>query len=405
MPLPLDLHEAQSLILKQVKTTPPETVPLTMAFRRIPCASFTAQSPGPTFNLSLRDGYVITRHDLEKLREQQHLRLKITGELAAGCPDMLPLSRGGAIHIMTGAPIPKGGCQVLPLEHCRTDGDFITVSTLPPPTHTYIKKKGADFRKNKLLLKAGQPLEAEHLALLAETGNAEISVFQQPRIAILSTGSELTYPARLPLQHGQVFNSNRFLLDGLIRQAGGLPFGLDTAADDVDQLCDRLRRSLSSAVQMVISTGGMGPGKYDLVPEAVEKLGGRILYRALNIRPGKATLLAIIDTVLFFSLPGSPPAVRLLFSELVRPAILMAQGCSRTLPDVHKAALSETVRLGQKGMLQLKGGRLTVRQQGLTVRPARQTEPINCIMVLPPHRQNFKSGEKLTVHTDNLSIR
>lgn len=398
MTIPLDLQEAQDLILEQTGAIDRETVELREGLGRISASDIRSPRPRPGFNTSLRDGYVITAFDLEKLRGGQGPHLKIRGEVVAGCSDLLRVSPGETIRITTGAPVPRGGCQVLPFEHCRTDGDFI-IPYSPLPDLPHIKKRGADAPQNTLLLKAGVPIEAEHLAMLAEAGNTRIPVFQRPQIAILCTGSELIAPNHQP-RHGQVVNSNRFLLDGLVRQAGGLPVGLDNAADDLGQICGQLRPMLSSGVIMVVTTGGMGPGKYDLTAQAVERLGGRILYRSLNMRPGKATLFAIIDDVLLFGLPGPPPAVRLLFSELVRPAIRKAQGCSNTLPNRHRAELSESVILKRNGLLHLRGGRLSIRQHGMAVRPARQTEPVNCIMALPPHRRNFKAGEKIWVHTD-----
>ena len=149
---------------------------------------------------------------------------------------------------------------------------------------------------------------------------------------------------------------------------------------------------------MVVTTGGVGPGKYDLVAETFKRLGVTILYNSLKVRPGKSTLFGIKSQTLFFGLPGPPPAVRLLFNELLRPALLKAQGFNKTLPQAIRATITEPLTISQPGTLSLKGAVLSSLKGTFIIRPARKTEAINAVILIPPHRRYIQKGELVTVH-------
>ena len=276
--------------------------------------------------------------------------------------------------------------------------DGFLETSAPAQPGGYIRPLGSELAAGQLILEQGAPVRPEHLPLLAEAGLSSLAVARRPKVAVLCTGSELLEVASSPRQ-GEIIGGNRFLLGALIEEAHGLPCPGALVPDRPQELHHALRRILDDEVDLVLTTGGMGPGKYDLVAEALAKLGVDLMYHSLLVRPGKATLFGRLRNTLFFALPGPPPAVRLLFEELVRPALLQAQGHRRPLPPLLQATLTRPITLSRRGLLNLKGGVLTSKRSRLWVRPAERLEPLNAILLIPPHRRRLKEGEAVMLHS------
>lgn len=387
MPDQLDLAQARRLIVSHVAALAMEEIPLVEACGRICGEALTASLPIPHFRQSAMDGFALRRQDCAPGRQ-----LPIISEIAAGSTREHGVARHTAIRIMTGGRVPKPCDQVVPFEECREENGLL--STLRPPGASHIRQVGTDVKKGQRIIKAGEVITPGHMHLAATAGAQTIRVHQRPRAAILCTGSELVDDKPLP---GQVISGNRFLLAGLIAQGGGLVSDAATVKDDTDAIARRLAE-MARRADLVITTGGMGPGKYDLVAQALHRLGVTIHYRALKLRPGKATLFGTKDNTLFFGLPGPPPAVRLLFHELVQPALLALQGRKKTGPRGLRAELSEELAIKQKGLLNLKGGILTLANGRCQVRPAHRHEAASCIILVPAHRRRLKKGELVTIH-------
>lgn len=396
---PLNLREAQKVILGKTRSTNMETIALQDALWSVPYKNIKARIPVPPFPQATMDGFAVASGDIKKASPGKPIHLKIVGEVPAGRTDIPGFKHGETLRIMTGGMVPPGADQVIPFEQCHeNNGAIIVTGTGPPGAH--IRKPGSDLKKNQLIVKAGIPLKPDHLPILATAGISKIDVYAKPKVGILCTGSELVDISRKP-RSGQIISSNRFLLGSLVKEANGIPFDLGMVPDRIDDIAKTLGEQLSRDFQIIVTTGGMGSGKYDLVAKAVKKIGVTILYQSLNIRPGKATLFGILGKTLFFGLPGPPPAVRILFNDLLRPALLKAQGHHQPQPPPVRAALSEPIALKQKGIVNLKCGVMINKHGRVFVRQARKHEPINCIIVVPPHRRNLKKGEMVTVHPAN----
>ncbi len=383
----LDLTQARKLIVSHSPALAIEGIPLLTACGRICATSLAASMAIPHFRQSAMDGFALRRQDCVEGQE-----LPIISEIAAGSTKEHKVKARTAIRIMTGGRVPDPCDQVIPFEECRESKGML--SDLHQPSRSHIRKVGTDVKKGHRIISAGEVITPGHMHLAATAGAQTISVHARPRVAVICTGSELVDDNPLP---GQVISGNRFLLAGLISTCGGLISGAATVKDKIGTITNSLKE-LAEQADLVITTGGMGPGKYDLVAQALDNLGVTIHYRSLKLRPGKATLFGTRNGTLFFGLPGPPPAVRLLFHELVHPALLALQGRTNPEPKSLRAELTEELAIKQKGLLNLKGGILTLANGRCQVRPAGRHEAASCIILVPAHRRCLKKGELVTIH-------
>lgn len=288
--------------------------------------------------------------------------------------------------------MPEDCEQVIPFEFCREQDNSIVIEQVP--SRSYIRRVGTDVSQGQKIIAAGEPVTPGHMHLAATATIKDIQVFTIPRIGILCTGSELVDEDP---KLGQIISGNRFLLTGLAKLAGAEVVKASTVQDNMNDIRQQLE-VMAAQADIVITTGGVGPGKYDLVGQAMQQNGISILYSSLDLRPGKCTLFGRREKTLFFALPGPPPAVRLLFHELVHPAILATQGNHSQAPRAIKAHLTKELAIKQTGILNLKGGMVSVRKGLCLVRPALRFEAANCIILVPAHRRTLKKGELVTIH-------
>lgn len=392
----LTLPAAQALLRRQLRPTAATEVPLAEALGRIPVAPIRAHLAVPACNQSTRDGFAVRSRDLGHASAASPATLTIQGEIAAGDTTSHRLGRGETVRIMTGAPLPSGADAVVPFEEVQETDGAIRLNR-PLPRHANLRLAGADCRAGQVLLKAGQAIAPYDLARLAPAGVEHLAVHASPRVGYLCTGSELA-ENRATLRPGQVVSGNRPLLQALIRQGGGAPVDLGTVPDTVEALAAALTNAKARGLHLCLTTGGMGPGKYDLVQRTLLRLGARILYHHLKVRPGKATLAALLDGLLYIALPGPPPAVHLLFHELVAPLLRAMQGERQPLPRRVEATLAEAVRVRQSGMLHLKEAVVTSAGASLSARLPRPGERPNAILLVPASRKELAAGDRVALH-------
>jgi molybdopterin molybdotransferase len=398
----LALKAAQRLILGLAQPVTAETIALDLALGRVTAAPLKAAQPVPSFPHSTRDGYAAKNRDLERAGAATPVTLRVAGEIQAGCTALPRLAGGQALRIMTGAAIPPGSDLVLAQEEVTIGRDTIIVNRASP-AGSFIRQKGSGLAKGQLIVRAGETITPEHLALLATAGTGAIRVYQKPAVAVICTGSELVAQGKTPMT-GQVISSNRLLLDGLIRTCGGTTATLRTAADKREEITGELKALLAAQVPLIITTGGMGPGKFDLMREVFAELEVEPLYTALAVRPGRATMLGISAQTLIFALPGPPPAVRLLFNELIKPALRKLGGARIPLSTAFPVELAAEVTIRPGKFLSLKGGVCFIKKGKLQVRLAAGIERINCVLLLPPRRKRFKKGAMVAIHPTRAEL-
>lgn len=396
----MKIDTAQNEILRLVRSGAVETVPLQEAVGRISAAPHKCCRPIPHFNYAGMDGYAIA-NPVVGTELGGELNLKITAELAAGDTVIPRITTGEAVRIMTGAAVPEGADRVVPFEICQEAANRVKIpSSLP--SKAFIRRRGSEMKTGRVILRTGERISLCHLAALVANGFAELSVFVQPEVRFFCTGSELVGIDSTP-RAGQKIDSNIYLLSHLIHQAGGRPVNLGRVVDSLPDIKRMLVDCQEGAAkkggqQIIISTGGMGPGKYDLVAKAFTEAGGEIIYNSLAIRPGQSTLLGCLPNLLYFALPGPPPAIATLFPLLITPAILRQQGVRQAKPDRGRAILAEDIKIRKPGLMRLKEARLSHRGSERRVRLAHDLEPSDSLLVIPARRRFLKSGEKVTVY-------
>lgn len=382
-PLELSLAEARAAIAARLAPLAAERVPLRLARGRVCTADLFVSRSSPSCDQSARDGFAVAAAPL--FTDQACAVFHIAGEIAAGCADANTLAPGQAFRIMTGAVVPNGAARIVPFEICEEQDGQVRIP-LPEGTSPslHIRRQGCEVRAGELLAAAGTRLLPDHLRLLAEEdGCGEISAQRQPRAVVVCTGSELTQAGELLPPGGKV-SGNGVLLTALLEEQGCVCLRCCIAKDNADSLAALLAEIVErDQPDLLITTGGMGPGKFDLTEQVFARLGGEPVYNRLRLRPGRATLFGLLDGRLpFFGLPGPPPAVRLLFHELIVPALARLQG-EEVCGGLIKARLDGPAPALQPDCTVLKGAVAWVDGEGrLRARPAQGLEPPNAILHL-----------------------
>ncbi|MBU1418401.1 MAG: molybdopterin molybdotransferase MoeA [Proteobacteria bacterium] len=393
----VDLKTAQRMILGECAVLPEETVPLGECLDRFSARSLPALEPLPGFDQSLRDGYGIARPE-QGAGGKSSRCFRVVSEVAAGDTRKFRLHTGQAVRIMTGGLLPLGCLGVVPQECCRTENGTVEVpDRFLRQTGFFVHARGSNMAKGSVIVSRGTPVRPEHQIDLAGVGYHALPVVEKPRVSFFCTGSELVPHATGKID-GQKFSANPYLLQSLIRLAGAIPQNLGMVADDLDAVCQVFTGIDRAGADVIISTGGMGPGKFDLIEEAFSRVGGKVIYRSLKLRPGTSTIFGLLGTTLFFGMPGPPPAVHLLFNELLHPALLRLQGAGPCTPKQIRARLTEELVLKKRDFPRLKNGRLTIENGACLVRPARRNDPASCYIYCPAGRRVLRSGEMVRVH-------
>jgi molybdopterin molybdotransferase len=320
----LTVKAAREIVLDHCRSirpgqVPTEVVPLLASQGRVLAEPIHLDLDQPPFDRSMRDGFAVKSGDLDPLPA----RLRCVGEIKAGEAPTLVLQPGEAIQIMTGAPAPEGADAVVMVEHTeRLPKDEIAVLR-SVPAGANIAPRGSERRQGDLLMPPATPLGVLEVAGLAAVGQSRVRVFRRPEASILATGDELVDVDRQP-GPGQIRNSNAYSLFAQVVSHGGTPRVLATARDTLEHLRRQIRLGLESDLLLV--SGGVSAGKYDLVEEVFQELGIQIQFEAVSMRPGKPTVFARRGKQFVFGLPGNPVSTFVAFELFVAPVLQSLQG-------------------------------------------------------------------------------
>jgi molybdopterin molybdotransferase len=334
----LIIEEALENIMSTISPLPVERVPLLQARGRVLAEDAIAGDPIPTFAASAMDGYAVRAADVASASEDAPSVLRVIGEAAAGKVYQCALGQGEALRIFTGAPVPDGADAVVMQEVTHREGDLVAV-TRPVATGRHIRPVGNDVPAGAKVLAHGVALTSASLGMLAAMGCDAVSVHRRPRIGILSTGDELIEPGS-PLAPGCIYDSNRVSLHAQAEEAGAEVVSSLHVPDDAAALRSAL--SSLSGCDVIVSSGGVSVGDYDLVKDILAE-GGDIDFWRVAIKPGKPLAFGHFAGIPFFGLPGNPVSAYVTFEVFVRPALRRLLGHARLYRPLLNATLTEPV--------------------------------------------------------------
>jgi molybdopterin molybdotransferase len=356
----ITVEQARQQILERLQHVGSERVFLTDALGRVLAEEIEAPHDSPRFDNSARDGYAVRYADLDAARPT----LKVGGSVAAGQMSSIHVDSGAAVRIMTGAPVPNGADTVVMQENCEVDEESGTLTVLQKPKAgrgAWIRKAGENMASGEAVLAPGDTLRAAELGLVASFGRSVLRVSRRPRVAIVSTGDELVEVDQRP-GPGQIVNSNAYMLEALVAEAGCEALVLPLVVDDEVAIRDTFERALEVA-DIVISSGGVSVGDFDLTGRVVDELTGGMNFWKIRMKPGKPLAFGVSDvdpkSVPLIGLPGNPNSCFVCFHQFVRPALSVMQGVARdeVSPRQIEATLSSPVRTTPRRRTYL-GGRL-----------------------------------------------
>ena len=390
------LEEARRIIIENIVPLETESVGLLELVGRSSAEEIRAPWDLPRWDNSEMDGFAVAASDCQSANP-----LRVVGYIPAGVSaEKVSVKPGTAVRIMTGAPVPAGCGAIVPIENTDVGEDSVTVIKTVQPGD-YIRTRGSDIASGELMISLGTVLRPAEINLLAAFGRVEMSVYRQPRVAILSTGDELVAPGETA-GPGQIIDSNAYSLAAAVAELGGIPQLLGIARDDHASLKQKITLGLQADV--LITSAGISTGDRDLVNETLKEVGVEQLFWRVAMKPSGPTAFGIQAGKPVFSLPGNPVSSMIGFEELVRPALLKMMG-QKVLFRPMRKAVAKTALLNTSGKLRFLRVKASETDEGLIVESAgNQNTGIlstmiraNAFAVLPAEQGKVACGETVDV--------
>jgi molybdopterin molybdotransferase len=325
----LSLGDAQAAVLARVHPLAPEEVQVADAAGRVLAKDVRAAVDLPPFPSSAMDGFAVRAADTPG-------GLTVAARIAAGRPADRPLRQGEAMAIATGGVVPEGADSVVPIEVVVTGDNTVTAPARVVQGEN-VRPRGGDVQAGSVVLERGMRLGAAQVGALAAAGIARVSCGSRPRVALLTTGTELQRPG-VPLEPGQIYESNGAMLAAALRAAGAHVTMLEPVKDDPEAHERALEQAL--AADVAVTSGGVSVGPHDLVRSAAAGLGVEEVFWGVAVKPGKPLSFGVRGDTLVFGLPGNPVSSLVGCELFVRPALLALQGAADPSPRFHVGRLA-----------------------------------------------------------------
>jgi len=310
-----------------------EQVPLSRALRRVLAEELVATIPLPAFDNSAMDGYALRAEDGVEPR-------RLVGEQFAGAAQAFTVEKGQCLRITTGAPMPAGADAVVMKENVRVEGDIV-IPMQAIPSGTHVRKQGEDVAVGDRVIERGTALNASQLSLAAALGQHDLAVFRKPTVAVFTTGDELRAPGQA-LESGQIYDSNRVLLQTLLIAEGFEPVAWPVLPDDPEAIAAALRDAAFS-FDVVLTCGGVSAGEKDHLPDFLRR-EGQIHFWKVLMRPGMPLLFGKLGDAHFLGLPGNPVSVLATFLTLARQLLDGLQGLVIPRPTLRARLSGQIVK-------------------------------------------------------------
>ena len=350
----------------------------------------------PQYTNSAMDGYAVRSDDLDRDS------YKVVAEVLAGHACELPLEKGQAVKIMTGAPTPMLGDTVVMREQAIQDGDNVTFGEATIKAGQNVRQAGEDLKLGSDVFNQGQRISSPEMGMMASLGFGACSVYRKLKVAVFSTGDEVQAPGS-EQKANSIYDSNRFTIMGMLEKLGCEIIDFGILEDNENLMIEALEKA-SQEADVVITSGGVSVGDADYIKLALDKLG-QIDFWRINMRPGRPLAFGQINQKPFFGLPGNPVAVMVSFINFVEPALRKMQGEQNWQPLKVNAIATENLRSRQgrtefsRGVYELDtNGQLTVRttgKQGSGI--LRSMSEANCLIEISPSVDTVKAGESVTI--------
>ncbi len=400
----ISVEEALQVILKSIQVLGLEKVDILSSLGRVLGEDIYAPYHIPHWDNSAMDGYAVIQKDIKDATPENPATLKVVADLPAGYTAKRDLKKGEVIRIMTGAPVPEGSDTVVMVENTKRDGDKVNIFKANSKGDN-IRKAGEDVSKGTLVLPKGSVIHPAEVGMLASLKRSFVSVYQKPTVAVISTGDELI-DVDENLTGGKIVSSNTYSLSSLVRYLGATPLILGIAKDKSEDLLDRFKVAVRA--DMIISSGGVSVGDYDLVKDILKELGAEMKFWKVSMRPGQPLAFGVIEGKPTFGLPGNPVSCMVSFEQFVRPSILKASGYRQIFRPLIEACLKEPInkKVGKKYFIRcivsMEEGKYVVtttgeQGSGILMSMVRA----NGLIVLPEEKTAFEAGEMVKVQILN----
>ena len=390
------VEEHRRVVAGLINPRPPVSLPLADALGLVLADDVVAPLSLPGFDNSAMDGYAVLATDVAAAGEDTPVRLPVAEDIPAGRTDIPTLAAGTVHRIMTGAPLPAGATAVVPVE--ATDGatDTVTIRSAPREGQ-HIRRAGEDVTAGTTVLRAGQVVTPAALGLAAALGLGELTVLPRQRVLVVSTGTELVGPG-VPLQPGQIYESNGVMLAAAVRDAGADVAASPMTGDDVDAFRETLRGHAADA-DLILTTGGVSAGAYEVVKDALGG-SGDVEFVKVAMQPGMPQGAGTLDGVPVVTLPGNPVSALVSFEVFVRPALRAAMGRPDAERPRREAVLTEDLT-SPRGKRQFRRGVLDGDAVTSYGPPAshhlRWLASANCLLELGEDVDSVNAGSRVQV--------
>ncbi|MEC7641611.1 MAG: gephyrin-like molybdotransferase Glp [Nitrospinota bacterium] len=396
----IEVHEALKIILSKIQFKGTEKIPIGQSLGRVLCEDIIAQRPNPPLDNSAMDGYALIAGDIQSATPENPVKLEILEHIQAGYTGNLMVESGKASRIMTGAPIPLGADAVIMQEDTEANGNFVVVKDKAEVGEN-IRMAGEDVQEGEKVIQKGLTIQPAHIGMMAVVGRSNIYVAQRPSVAILSTGDEIKDLDESP-KGPCIYNSNGYMLGAQVRSAGGVPVYLGISPDEEDVLLEKFNQALKC--DLVISSGGVSVGDYDLVKASLEQMGQEMLFWKVAMKPGKPLAFGKIGSTPIFGLPGNPVSSFVSFEQFVRPAIGKMFASNDAANQTVAAKLTETIHK-KPGRQHFLSSRISWTEGEYLVSPIseqgsgilKSMSNANALLIFPREATELREGEIVTV--------
>lgn len=386
--------------MKAVKRMEPRTLELPDCLRYVLAEGITSPADVPPFDNSAMDGFALRSQDTAGAKTERPVRLRVKATVRAGDRFSLRIQEGECAKIMTGAPIPEGADSVVMIEEVDMEDRSVLIKA-PVWKGDHIRPRGEDIRKSEPVLEADTQLRPQEIGVLASLGIGRVVVTRRPVVALGTTGDELVGIDE-PLPPGKIRDSNRYSLHGLILETGSTPFELGIIPDNRDNM-ERTFRSALKKSDMLVTTGGVSMGQYDLVKDVLSAIG-KVEFWRVNMKPGKPLTFGTFDGKPIFGLPGNPVSSFISFELFARPALMKMMGHQNPFRERLKATAACPMDK-QRGRAEFKRGRWRREKNELLVDlTGPQGSGIltslvkaNCLICLREDRGPILAGEEVSI--------